>query len=478
MGVRKFGPALFVLSCVLGMIGHSPPVSAEVPTGSPPLSPVPGRADEPAAQTEGKQSTEAQPTANPLASPEEVKRLVDQFLKEREEQARRAEASKRAPAARKPSVDWSMQIQTDGIWAAQDAANRVAVGEIPSGFAFRRARINLSGDYGPWDYKLGMDFALAGRPTFLDVYIGFNGPPSLGRVRVGFFFEPFGFEQYSQNRFLTFLERGLPARPFAPGRNPGVMLDNALADERVTVALGVFRTESDFFGNDTGFDLQSAVTGRLTGLVWYDEGTAGRDLLHLGLAYSARLPRLDQVRFRVRPEVRLGAAEPNIPFFVDTGNIPARFYQLLGGELFWVRGPFSLQGEYVAVPVSTIDRGAVYFQTWYLMASLFLTGEHRTYRKRTGQLERINPKRDFVRKDGGGLFLGPGAWEVACRVSHADLNNGGVTGGRLTDTTLGLNWYMNPYTRLTFNYIRANLLAPGGPGGAADFYGVRFNFDF
>ena len=83
----------------------------------------------------------------------------------------------------------------------------------------------------------------------------------------------------------------------------------------------------------------------------------------------------------------------------STGAIPAHFYQLLNAEMLWIRGPFSVQAEYQLMPVSTIDRGAAYFQAWYAMASLFLTGEHRAYRTKTGVLERIIPRRDFVKRD-------------------------------------------------------------------------------
>src|SRR5690606_3099283 len=145
----------------------------------------------------------------------------------------------------------------------------------------------------------------------------------------------------------------------------------------------------------------------------------------LGLAYSARGTRNEQVRFRSRPEVRIGSTEPNIPFFADTGSIPSHFYQLLNAEVLWIRGPFSVQGEYQLMPVSTIDRGAVYFQAWYVMGSVFLTGANRAYRKRTGVLERIYPRRDFLKKDACGLVWGPGAWELLFRVSHLDLNTGG-----------------------------------------------------
>jgi phosphate-selective porin OprO/OprP len=50
-----------------------------------------------------------------------------------------------------------------------------------------------------------------------------------------------------------------------------------------------------------------------------------------------------------------------------------------------------------------------------------------------------------------------GAWEVALRYSHLDLNDDNIRGRELSDITVGLNWYLNSYLRLMFNYIRADL---------------------
>jgi phosphate-selective porin OprO/OprP len=401
------------------------------------------------------------------------------FLEDELRAAKARELTKAADDAKKPTVNWMMQLQIDGVWSGQDAAVRDALGVIPDGAAFRRARVGMFGDYGPWEYRVAMDFALSGRPTFLDVFIALNDVPGLGRVRVGHFFEPLGLEQYSQNRFVTFLERSLPSEVLAPPRNLGVMANNNWAGQRGTWAAGLFRTDSDVFGDDSGTDFRSAGTGRVTYLVWYDEETQGRDLLHVGASYSARATKNDRVRFRARPEIRIGSTDPNIPFFADTGPIPADFYQLLNGETLWVRGPFSVQAEYQLMPVSTLDRGAVYFQSWYVLGSVFLTGENRAYRTRTGVLERIIPRRDFLRRDDcGGFAVGPGAWELAFRVSHLNLNSGGVTGGRLTDLTFGVNWYLSPYVRMTANYVRAFLTPADGRSGAADFLGIRMGYEF
>ena len=50
--------------------------------------------------------------------------------------------------------------------------------------------------------------------------------------------------------------------------------------------------------------------------------------------------------------------------------------------------------------------------------------------------------------------------------------------GRLFDTTIGLNWYLNSYAKIQFNYIRADLDRGNFTDSRADIYGIRGQFDF
>lgn len=415
-------------------------------------------------------------TGDPLAD------LMRRVSALEEEKARRQadEATRAAAADKRPKITPTAQIQVDSWHFSQDAANKDAVGNINNGTDFRRARIGLIGDYHNTEFSIAMDYALAGRPTFLDVFAGIKEVPYLGRVRVGHFFEPFLLERYTQNRFVTFMERALPDEPFAPARNTGIMANNTYLDERGTWALGYFAGFSDFYGDDVGDDFHSAVTGRITYLPWYDEATHGRDLMHVGMAGSVRGTKDGTLSFAARPESRLGAATPNVPPFVDTGKFAADSYELVGLELLWIRGPFSMQSEGVYVPVQgTNGSPSMAFSSWYAMASFFLTGENRAYRRDWGVLDRIHPRKDFVAPgSNGGWVWGPGAWEVAVRISQIDLNSGPIQGGRLTDFTFGINWYLNPYARVTANYIRAFQSPADGPAGIADQFGLRVGYEF
>ncbi|WLD11165.1 OprO/OprP family phosphate-selective porin [Planctellipticum variicoloris] len=389
-----------------------------------------------------------------------------------------ADATKKAVDAKKPTVKWSGELQADQYWFNQDEANKAQFGDVENGSDFRRARIAMFGDYGPSEYRLEMDFAQSGRPTFLDVWAGFKDIPGLGRIRVGHFFEPFSLERLTSNRFQTYMERSQVDQAFAPARNLGVGATNTVGEEEVgTWAIGLFNNNSNAYGDATGDRFAGVVTGRVTWLPWFND--RGDEFLHLGFASSYRHTGTGFVQFQAESEARLGANTPNVPFFINTGKIAARTYQLFGWEAALVKGPFSLQSEVTLTPVESTYDGGLLFYGWYVDASYFLTGEHRVYRKEFGVFDRVEPARPFLKfADTDGVEFGPGAWQVATRLSQVDLNSGAIQGGRQTDLTVGLNWYLDPYTRVYFNYVHAMIDQPVDGSSTCDSLAMRFSFDF
>ncbi len=73
------------------------------------------------------------------------------------------------------------------------------------------------------------------------------------------------------------------------------------------------------------------------------------------------------------------------------------------------------------------------------------------------------------------------AIELTARYSELDLSDEAVNAGRLDTTTLGVNWYLNPNTRVMLNYVRAKAdLSNIGDtrDGNADLLAMRFQIDF
>ncbi|MDA1018116.1 MAG: porin [Planctomycetota bacterium] len=161
-----------------------------------------------------------------------------------------------------------------------------------------------------------------------------------------------------------------------------------------------------------------------------------------------------------------------IPFFVDSGPIATDVVNLFAGELAATSGSWHAQGELIYAMVNRPVGQSVTFSGASVQSGLILTGEHRPYDRKSGVLGRIVPREDF------GLSSGYGAWEIAARWSYLDLNDGDISGGQLHDVTAGLNWYLNRYTKLQLNYIRAFLKTPGLGNSNADIVALRAQVDF
>jgi phosphate-selective porin OprO/OprP len=350
-------------------------------------------------------------------------------------------------------------------------------GDLEDGTLFRSARLGVTGlIYDRIELKAVYDYT-EGNSDFVDVYMGIIDIPIVGNIRVGHFFEPFGLEQLTSINHLSFMERALTGT-FTPVRNTGLMLHNHVLNDRVTWAAGVFR-ESDNFGDGSG-DGDYNVTGRLTGLPWYEN--KGEKLVHLGAAFSHKSPVNETFRWHQRPESFLA------PFFVDTQPMPVDHVYLTGTEAALIYKSLSLQGEWVHtiqdvrlraferendLPQSREDDD-IDFNAYYVYLSYLLTGEHREYNTSSGVMKTVRPIRNFYDKQRG---FGTGAWELLFRYSGVDLDDKEISGGELNDFTLGLNWYLNPNTRIMVNYVRADLEQDDNEfgDGDADIVQMRFH---
>lgn len=391
-------------------------------------------------------------------------------------------ATRKTDAPARPTFQMGGLLHIDSIFIGQSAANRASVGDADDIFDFRRARLTARGEaYDVVEYAIGFDFALPGRPTFLDNYIAVRDLPLLGNVRAGHFFEPFSLERCTLIRYTTFMERSL-ADALAPARNLGLMAHDTIGEDKLgTWAIGAFASNSNDFADEFVDAGGTAATMRATWLPYYDLDTGGRSFVHLGAGYTYRLPVNHELRVLSFPEARAGTPNPTsgIPPFVDTGIIDANSDQRLGWEFAMVHGPLYLQSEYMCMWVDQIGGQPLFFQGVYAFASFFLTGENRTYDKERATIDRVYPYENFFRvRTNDGIATGLGAWEIGARWSYIDLTSQNIQGGRLNNFTFALNWHLNPYTRVHWEYVYAMLdRAPVG-NSFAQIGGMRFDIDF
>lgn len=384
----------------------------------------------------------------------------------------KAEASDAAKAALKPSTKIGGRIFIDSAVFGQNSESFAQAGDAQDAVKVRNAWVEMSGKVMEnTQYRLW--FNLSSQVSVLDCYVDFGELPYIQNLRVGNYFEPFSLEQLTANKYLAEMER---SSPFLLGRNLGVMAHSDNGDANWTYGVGLFTTNQSskppIYQSDND---ASAITGRLTYLPWYDEASDGRGLIHLGIDYSWRHLGNGQARFRSRPDSALA------PYIVDTGVINGNYYSQAGFEFAYVYGSFRLQSEYQFATVNTTNYGAETFDTYYVGATYFLTGEYRPYNRRSGSFSnRVVPFENFFRVRTGdyGICNGWGAWELAYRYAHDDLNSANIKGGQDHRHLFGLNWYLSPYTRAMFEYVYSNTDDQVASNGVLQIFQMRMQIDF
>ncbi len=372
------------------------------------------------------------------------------------------------------------QLDWGGFY--QDANNRATVGDIQDGLGFRRARFAAAGKVTEQtSFIVEFDMAQA-QPRFVDVWMQFNDTP-FGNIRIGRDRKPLGMTEPTSIRELPFLER--PSLfALSPFRQTGIMLFDTAFDQRMTWALSGYRYLSDFFGNVYADQGGYGTSGRTTFLP-LDGGD--ERLVHLGFGYSFNDPGRDEVifvnvdEFFVGQNPILGIAGLSVlpivgvPPFVNTGLIPTQNSNLFNVEGAVSFGRLVFQSEARWATVEGTSGESNTFGGAYAHLRYVLTGETIPYLRESGVFGRVRPCCPVDHKTGG-----RGAWEVAARVSYLDLNGMGLVGPgrRLTNATLGLNWYLNNFTKFQLNWISASLNDPTLGSSTAGTVALRAQIDY
>ncbi len=330
------------------------------------------------------------------------------------------------------------EIDTTGF--SRDEPLDTALGDLEGGVQWRRARLYAEGLFKErFEFKFQYDFASGNPPNLKDAYVGLRGlnlPFLPLDIRVGRFRAPLSLEGYTGANNTTFIERGL-ITAFLPSRNSGIMFHGDSLRHLIRWNVAWVQEEDDF---GVEISSNSSLTARFAAAFRPND-----DLIHVGADYTRRNAEKDgTLRFLERPEAHLA------PQFVDTGDFPAEKFQQGMVEAAFVRGPFSLQGEFVQTFMDAPEVGNPRFHGFYVFASYFFTGESRPYSVDRGSFGRPHPKTEY--RDSPGAL---GAFELAFRWSRLDLTDKDVDGGELTDFTVGLNWYATHATRIMFNGIVA-----------------------
>lgn len=389
---------------------------------------------------------------------------------------------------------------------------------LQDGTGFRRVRLRTDGSF--WentDFAVEVNFAnfqdfsntdqqiVVGAVGLTDVWLTFREIPCVGNVRVGHFVPPIGMEHITSNNFVYYMERSPQFDAFINRFDyaDGLMAFDSILDQRATYAAAILRTGSrtvNPFGSGGGDGEYGAVVRGTVLPIWKDDG---RCFVHLGGSLMTRALDGKSTGPGSRAMVRAGASRDELPNVVQIGNVfgpDGSNYMNL--EFAVVNGPWSMSAEYLwvnmpstfmkrsAAGVYSDPRGVADFHGYYVETGFFITpGDYRRYNRALGCWDRTIPMENgyIVRGADGRPIVGHGAVQLISRFTYLDLEGGspvispsqGARAGITTDITLGANWYLNPQTVISVNYVHTNIasIAPGHSGGF-DGLGVRVHFDF
>lgn len=304
--------------------------------------------------------------------------------------------------------------------------------QFSNGFNNRRARIGLSGKISDnWDGVIEVDLAEAAlAPSDIRLRRNFSNG---GRLHIGQFKVPQSHSWLTSSNDMPLAERPSPVNVFSGWRRMGVAYD--YYNSRLGFMAMIFGRAIGERNLITG-DMPLGVAFRGVVTPALNEG-----VLHLAasVVYQDLMGQYS-LRYRDRPEAHDAKGGLNL-INVEVAGVQ----QILrtGAELQYIRGPLSLEAEYLQ-GLSYIQIGQdPIFRGFYLQGSYFLTGESRSYSR--GVPGGITPQR------------ASGAWEVAARFSYTDLNDAAYTGGLQQNITLGLNYYAASNLRFMANIIFADV---------------------
>ena len=365
--------------------------------------------------------------------------------------------------------------------------------DFNDGTGFRRARLGFQGTaFKNFNWVVEADFA--GNVVALqDAYLQYVGLKKLA-ITVGQFKEPFGFESNNSDNFNIFMERGMANNAFSTaGAERRIGASIAYVSDTLNATVSYSGDNESVGRAATTYnvsrvpDESSGTNARVTWEPIFEDGK----ILHVGVGGYYRFdPRSgdtpDAIRLSDRPNVRVdngNIADSGIIGGVGVNRVTSLRY--VGGEAAGVLGPVMVFGEYNRLTLHRPDAYDPKLDGFYVAGSFFLTGE--THPFKNGNLDRVKPLSNLGENGGWGAF------ELTARYDKIDLSDTPVplrAGNEASSWTAGLTWYLNPYAKILFNYVRfkgdaSSLVAqPAAPAPAVvgtvrgDAFATRLHLDF
>ena len=357
--------------------------------------------------------------------------------------------------------------QFDGFYTANNSSANEAY--------FRRAILELTGNYKDWRYVFNYDFAngqanngafgvdskgkdlnSSSSTNWDEASIAYTGFAPV-TIKAGRFDPDFGLQHATSSKWVTFKERAA-IYDLAPWVNNklddmGVMVSGTTSGMFYGSA-GVYQQESKDgeLEDENGKDVNSFVArGVIAPIV------SETEVLHFGLDYAQR--DYDELAFGgissnlgVRGVSEDGTNNTPTPVLAKKSSSGYDDDQVYGLEFAYMTGPLSFEAEYLQRTLGGKsghdDREATGYSA---QVAYTLTGESRAYKLDGAKFDAIKP---FDKVNG--------AWEVFYRYENLGVKDddglgvAGVDESSADLNIIGVNWYANEAVKVSLDYIRTS----------------------
>ncbi|MEP5568896.1 MAG: porin [Halioglobus sp.] len=286
----------------------------------------------------------------------------------------------------------------------------------------------------------------------LDIPIWEKASFSIGKQK-----EPISMERLMALGHGPLGERAAVSDALLPSRNVGIVMAGSIFNDRVSLAGGAFNNWLDKDQPNSFSDNASQFVTRATWVPGLSRNES--TLLHLGVG-------LRHTDSKEGFKTQSGPEFNKAPDFLETGVYSPDDAMTYQAEASLRSGPFWLHGEYVRTDLDDVELGDPSINGYHVTASWILTGEVRSYNKRSGVFRPISVSRTVDQN-------GWGAWEISTRFSSLDMSEvpdpDGISAGDMDIWSLGLNWWLTQKMNVNINYRYIDLDRFGVEGSSQGF---------
>ena len=325
-------------------------------------------------------------------------------------------------------------------------------------FDLARARVGVEGEFlKHFEYELEYELreAIGGRDVeqpLRDAYINFKYLNNV-QIKAGKFKIPFSAEQLTGEFNTEFVNRSRIADDLAPARDLGVVVHGQLFDDALGYEVGAFRNDGE--NSESSLDVRSNRTfaARVVGMPLQVFSLPGDwDEIKVGASMARGVVPEGMNSLRGRTI----SGDTFFPHVYVQGR-----RMRYGAEAAWRPGPFSIQSEFIHVSEAREGQGVradnlpeKISRGWYLTGTWAVTGES----KENG----VEPRRNFLTEGFGAIELAARYEQMRFGSSAPGLGFSSPRAPKLMGNsdrvwTVGVNWYLNRFSKIQFNGIQETI---------------------